>query len=169
MHRVVVLDEIHPDGMAILERAGFETVAAWTRPSRTRDHLRDADAVIVRTTRIADADLPVGDRLRVVAKHGVGVDNIDQDALRRRGIVLVSTPGAAAIAVAEHALMLILAVAKRVLVGDAAARAGDFLARVAGRQSSSTGLPEDSSARADLAGTRSDVRSRPGDGRRLPR
>lgn len=64
--------------------------------------------------------------LAVIAKHGTGIDAIDMAAAEARGIPVIYTPGANAQSVAEHALTLMLAVAKRVVAANRAVRAGDF-------------------------------------------
>lgn len=76
--------------------------------------LADADALILRNMPFVDDALLAGAaQLKVIGRYGVGVDNIDLDAARRRNIRVVFTPGANADAVAEHTLALLLALAKR--------------------------------------------------------
>lgn len=90
----------------------------------------DAEAIVVRargaiTRRVIEA----APRLKVIGRHGVGVDNIDVDTAAERGVYVVNTPLANQQAVAEHALAMILALATRLLEGDAAVRAGEWDAR----------------------------------------
>lgn len=75
--------------------------------------LADADGLIVRSTRIADADLAHGLALRVIGRHGVGTENIDVDGATARGIPVVNTPGANAHSVAEFAVLLALTALRR--------------------------------------------------------
>ena len=63
-------------------------------------------------------------RLRVIGRAGVGVDNVDVDFATERGIVVMNTPGANAIAVAEHTLALMLALARQIPRADETTRAG---------------------------------------------
>ena len=72
-----------------------------------------ADAVIVRSAKVTAEILRRASRLRVVAKHGVGVDNIDIAAAQAQGVVVTYTPEANAQSVAEHAIALTLALARR--------------------------------------------------------
>ncbi len=90
--------------------------------------LGSVDALIVRSrTRVSPAALERGlPRLKVVGRAGVGVDNIDVDAARARGVVVVNAPLAATQAVAELALGLMLALARRIPPADAAVRRGDW-------------------------------------------
>ena len=85
-----------------------------------------ADGVLAHLTdRIDDAFFDrAGPQLRVVANFAVGVDNVDLDAAARRGVVITNTPDVLTRAVAEHALALILAAAKRVVEGDRLIRGG---------------------------------------------
>lgn len=76
------------------------------------DRVADVDGLLVGVDPVTRRVLSAAGRLRAVAKYGVGVDNIDQDALRERGIPLQTTPGANNVSVAELALGLMLALAR---------------------------------------------------------
>src|SRR5438128_580197 len=88
--------------------------AAWGR----------ARGVVVRTNKITAADLAGAPDLKVIGKHGTGVDNIDLAAARARGIQVTNTPDANSNAVAELTLGLALALARRILPNDTALRSG---------------------------------------------
>lgn len=90
--------------------------------------LGSVDALIVRSrTQVSRETLGRGlPRLKVVGRAGVGVDNIDVDEARARGVVVVNAPQAATQAVAELALGLMLALARRIPQADAAVRRGDW-------------------------------------------
>ena len=77
------------------------------------------DAVVVRLFQVGDAELAAAPRLKLVAKHGAGLDNIDCAAAARRGVPVIYTPGANSNAVAEHALGLMLALARNTSSADA--------------------------------------------------
>src|SRR5206468_8394791 len=78
-------------------------------------HLQSADALIVRSAVQVDGSLlENADQLRVIGRAGVGVDNIDLGAATRKGIAVMNTPGANAVAVAEHTLGLMLAMARQI-------------------------------------------------------
>jgi D-3-phosphoglycerate dehydrogenase len=124
--RVVVTERIDPAGLELL-RAEADSVELFARAGETLDdHLAEAEGLVVRVAPI-DADrLERAPRLRVIGKHGIGVDNVDLVAARARGVVVVFTPGANDEAVAEHTLTLMLMLARRMekLVG--LTRAGRF-------------------------------------------
>ncbi|QUH03639.1 phosphoglycerate dehydrogenase [Saccharopolyspora erythraea] len=119
-----------PEPWEILDAAGSTAV----RPHETRamhaDELLagvpDADALIVGMDQVTAEVIEAGSRLRVIAKHGVGVDNIDLDAARARGIPVVFAPGSNSRAVAELTFGLMIAAARRIAAAHTAVVAGDW-------------------------------------------
>ncbi|MGE5553031.1 MAG: phosphoglycerate dehydrogenase [Betaproteobacteria bacterium] len=105
-----------------LRQAGLEVVEVREGKGDDRTEflaaLERADAVIVGTRPVTAEVLAHAPRLRVIAKHGVGVDNIDLAAATGRGIAVVSTPGANDQSVADLAFGLLLAVARRIPEAD---------------------------------------------------
>jgi glyoxylate reductase len=99
---------------------------ALARDFEVVDSPAGADGIVAMLTRrVDDAYLDaVGDRLRVVANYGVGVDNIDLDAARRRGVVVTNTPDVLTRATAELTIALILSLLRRVSEGDRFVRSG---------------------------------------------
>jgi len=95
------------------------------RPAELAADLADADALMVRSaTKVDRALLEAAPRLRVVARAGTGVDNVDVVSASARGILVVNAPGANSISVAEHALALMLALARSVPAADRAMKDG---------------------------------------------
>ncbi len=89
--------------------------------------LSDADALIVRSAVDVNAGLlRNAGKLRVIGRAGVGTDNIDLDAATKAGIAVMNTPGANAVAVAEHTLALMLALARYICRADSTTRAGKW-------------------------------------------
>lgn len=124
--RVLVTESIHPNGVKRLAREA-ETIYLPDRPGETIDqHLPEVDGIVVRTARLSEARLSRAGRLRVIGKHGVGVDNVDLAAARARGIAIVFTPGVNSQAVAEHALTLMLMLARRIPTASRLLREGQF-------------------------------------------
>jgi D-3-phosphoglycerate dehydrogenase len=121
----LIVQPVHPVAHDVLKDAGIAVIEGRDAGEAAGDVV----AVIVRDARI---DPPFIDRhpaLRVIAKHGAGLDAIAVDDAKARGIAVVSTPGVNAQSVAEHALMLILALARRLPEMTIATRAGDATAR----------------------------------------
>src|SRR4051812_42566263 len=90
--------------------------------------IADAEAVInIRASTRFTADvLAQCSRLRVISIWGTGTDHVDLDAAKSRGIAVTNTPGVSAVAVAEHTLSLVFAVARRTVRIDRAVRAGEW-------------------------------------------
>ena len=114
--KIVIAEKIAPAAISL-----FTDEPRWTviTPEQAQGslpkHLEDADALIVRSAVQADAALlEHAAKLRVIGRAGVGVDNIDLEAATRKGIVVMNTPGANAVAVAEHTLGLMLAMARQI-------------------------------------------------------
>ena len=125
MPHVVLLRSLHPDATAAIEaEPGFtvETVHDTSRENLVNAMAR-ADAIIVRATPINSDFLSFSPKLNIVARHGVGYDQVDVTELTRRGIPLTVTADANALSVAEHAMMLMLNMARGTQAFDANTRA----------------------------------------------
>ena len=109
-----------PATLAVLKQEpGWNVVTAdqiaKRGPGGLESELADADALVVRSAVQADAKLlESAPKLRVIGRAGVGVDNIDTDAATRGGIVVMNTPGANAVAVAELTLGLMISMARSI-------------------------------------------------------
>jgi D-3-phosphoglycerate dehydrogenase len=118
----------NPDARAALERTFSTVVVASAREHAVTEMtaLGDTvDAAIIGVRERIDADVLVAlPRLRVVGSLGAGTDHLDLVALADRGVRVITTPGVNAVSVAEHALMMILALAKRTLPAHAAVLGG---------------------------------------------
>ncbi len=120
--KVFVVDQIHPDAVALL-REHVEAVL-WD-DAAVAGWPAEADGIVVRGTVFDRPALNSAAKLRVVARHGVGYDNIDLDAARDCGIAVTNTPGANTNAVVEMTVALALAVGRRIALSDRLLRAGD--------------------------------------------
>ncbi len=115
--KIVIAEKVSPATLAILKNEpGWEVVTADQIPAGGLPAaLADADALIVRSAVQADAALlEHAPKLRLIGRAGVGVDNIDTGAATKRGIVVMNTPGANAVAVAELTLGLMVAMARAI-------------------------------------------------------
>jgi len=117
--------------MALLEDRRDVTIRMLNRPSTKdlADAIPGAHAVLVGLERVDEALLAVASELRIVSRFGVGYDTVDIPACTRRGVVVGVTNGANDLSVAEHTLMLLLAVARRTIDMDASVRAGKWMIR----------------------------------------
>jgi len=113
--RVLVPEPIAPAGLALLRDAGIEVDERQLDAAQLVEAIGDYDGLIVRSaTKVTREVIEAGDRLKVVGRAGIGVDNVDVDAATRRGIVVVNTPQGNITSTAEHAIGLMLAVARKV-------------------------------------------------------
>jgi phosphoglycerate dehydrogenase-like enzyme len=124
---IVLLESVHPDALALLERA--DRVRVMADPIELDDDLPldEVRAVLTRGRGRITAEmcrrLP---NLQVVGRCGAGLDNIDTVAAKTSGIAVVHAPGRTTHAVSEHAVLLMLALARRVTVLDKAAKRGTW-------------------------------------------
>ena len=125
--KIVIAEKISSAALEELKEPGWTIVTADQVGENLSKHLESADALIVRSAVQADeALLSHATKLRVVGRAGVGVDNIDLDAATRQGIAVMNTPGANAVAVAEHTLGMMLAMARHLCRADALMHAGKW-------------------------------------------
>jgi D-3-phosphoglycerate dehydrogenase len=122
--RVLVREPIAEAGLELLRRR-FEVVEDATSP--LDEIIGDYDAIVVRSATRLDAELiDRGRRLRVIGRAGVGVDNVDVDAATRRGIVVANAAESTVDSAAEHAIALLLALARNIPQAHAAVSAGTW-------------------------------------------
>lgn len=125
--RVVIPDDLNPEALAVLRAKNGLDIHAPGKMTRaqTLAAIFNADALIIRSGTTVDRDLlAAAPRLKVVARAGVGVDNVDLDACTEHGTVVMNTPGGNTIATAELALGLLLALLRHIPQADASMRAG---------------------------------------------
>ena len=119
---VLVTEPIADTGLELLQRE-CEVRTPWVNGgSHTDQDLAEADAIIVRLVRITESLLSKAAALKVVGRHGVGLDTVDLEAATSRGIPVVYTPHINANAVAEHTFSLMLSLARHIVPADCAVR-----------------------------------------------
>lgn len=125
--KIVISHRLHDDGMAVLEKAGAEVVIVGSgEPEDMLPHLKDADGVIIRIGSIDKETMLACPKLKAIGRPGVGVDSVDVAGATELGIPVVIAPGANTRSVAEHAMAMIFACAKNMLVCDQEMRKGNF-------------------------------------------
>ena len=125
--KIVIAEKISPDAVEQLKEPGWTVLTADQLNGKLAEHLESADALIVRSAVQADAKLlENAKKLRVIGRAGVGVDNIDLDAATHKGIAVMNTPGANAVAVAEQTIGMMLAMARHLTRADALMHAGKW-------------------------------------------
>src|SRR5262245_1387343 len=125
--RILVADALAEAGVEILRSEAGVTVETGMPPARLLETIKDFDALVVRSaTRVTRDVLEAGRSLRVVARAGVGVDNIDVEEATRRGIVVVNSAGGSTFAATEHVFALLLALARNVPQAMGSLRRGEW-------------------------------------------
>ncbi len=116
MKKVLICDPVAKEAVAILKGAGLEvTEKTGLKEDDLVGCIGDYHAVIVRSaTKITRKVIEAGGKLQVIARGGVGLDNIDVACAKERGIPVVNTPRASSVSVAELAIGLIFAVARKI-------------------------------------------------------
>ena len=127
---VVLAGPIHADGQANLEREARVVLCHEEEEGPFLKVAAQADGILFRAKpRCTESLMAACKRLKVVGRHGVGLDTVDIPAATRLGVAVVHAPGSNSQAVAEHALMLMLMCTKRGVKVDRMTRAGDWGAR----------------------------------------
>jgi D-3-phosphoglycerate dehydrogenase / 2-oxoglutarate reductase len=125
-HKILIIaSSFKSEGLRLLEPiAQLTTLGDYATAAETTAAARNVDAILARTGKITREVIAAAPRLRIVARHGVGYDNVDVAACTERGIAVTITGDANSEAVSEHALALILASARQLTQADRALRAG---------------------------------------------
>ncbi len=129
MHKVLVSDPLAPQGLEILERAPEIEVInqPGMPPGDLLSAVVDVAGLVIRSGTKVTADvLARAERLRVIGRAGIGVDNVDVPAATAQGIVVMNTPEGNNITTAEHAIALLVALARHVPQATASMRAGKW-------------------------------------------
>lgn len=132
MSRPVVLlyEPIHEEAIELLSQSAEVRLAESLDEETLIQAVADVEGIIIRANGCVSRRLmEAAPRLKVVGRHGVGVEAIDRQAAAELGIVVVNTPDASIEAVAEQCLGMMIALAKRLPESDCALRAGDWHAR----------------------------------------
>lgn len=112
-YRILVTEPMAEDGPDWLRANGYEVkYGRGTDAGTLIEDLQDCDGVIPRLAVMSDEVISQCPRLKVIARHGAGVDTVDLESCKKHGVRVVNTRGSNSLAVAEHAVMLMLACAK---------------------------------------------------------
>jgi D-3-phosphoglycerate dehydrogenase len=126
--RVLIADQLSPAAVAIFEQRG---VTADVKTGLSKDELEriiaEYDGLAVRSaTKVTEKVLAAAHRLKVVGRAGIGVDNIDVKAATAKGVIVMNTPFGNSITTAEHAISLMMALARQIPEADRSTQAGKW-------------------------------------------
>ncbi len=129
MAKVLVSDSLAPEGVEVLRQsAGIEVLdKPGTSPEELLELIKDAEGLVIRSgTKVTAEVIERAEKLRVIGRAGIGVDNVDVPAATTRGIVVVNTPEGNNITTAEHAIALMVSLARHIPQATASMKAGKW-------------------------------------------
>lgn len=129
MIKVLVSDPLAKEGIKILEREKDIEVVVKTKqtPEQLKEEIKGCDAIVVRSaTKVTKEVIEAADKLRVIGRAGVGLDNVDIEAASKKGIVVVNAPAGNTISTAEHTMSLILSLSRNVTKADRSIKNGEW-------------------------------------------
>lgn len=125
MVKILITDSVHEDGIKVLKEIGEVDVKTELTPKQFLEKIKDYDALVVRSaTKVTKEIINSAKKLKIIARAGVGLDNIDVQAAGAKNIKLINAPEAPTIAVAELVLGLMLSWARRLPRADASMKQG---------------------------------------------
>ena len=126
--KILFIQRVHECGHALAASRDDVDIDVYEGrdPAEIRRRIVDADGIVVRTAVIDRAVIDAGPRLAIISRHGVGYDAVDIGAAAERSIPVTITPFANSVSVAEHAMFMLLALAKNARENDAAVRENRF-------------------------------------------
>ncbi|MDX9882920.1 MAG: hydroxyacid dehydrogenase [Prolixibacteraceae bacterium] len=128
--KVLLSEDINPLGKKLLEGKMEIIIAPDTSKETAKKLVKDVEGVILRATTKFDTEvIESAEKLKVIARTGVGVDNVDIEAANRKGILVCNFPGMNNLTVAEHTITLIMALAKQVVHMHRAVKDGRWAER----------------------------------------
>ena len=128
MKKILVIQPIHEEGINLLkDNSDFEyEVVDNIDTEFLKSKIKDCDGISIRTAKLSGDVIEAANNLKIISRHGVGYDNIDLEASKKKDITLAITATANAVAVAEHVMFMILNISKRGSMYDDTVKNGKF-------------------------------------------
>jgi D-3-phosphoglycerate dehydrogenase len=129
MIKVLVSDLLSEEGISILKKEGEFQVDVKTelKPEQLKEIIKDYDALIVRSaTKVTKDIIAAAEKLRVIGRAGVGLDNVDLEAATTKGIIVMNTPAGNTISTAEHTMSMILALSRNIPQANVSMKKGEW-------------------------------------------
>ncbi|MEL0197784.1 MAG: phosphoglycerate dehydrogenase, partial [Rhodobiaceae bacterium] len=126
--KVLISDKLSPRAVDIFEARGVEVdVKTGLDPAELAAIIGEYDGLAIRSaTKVTEEILAAADNLTIVGRAGIGVDNVDIPAATARGVVVMNTPHGNAVTTAEHAISMILALARQIPAANESTQAGKW-------------------------------------------
>ncbi len=117
--KVIVADSINQKGIDNLKEVAEVVVDTDITPEELLSTISEYEAIIVRSrTKVTREVIEKADKLKIIARAGVGVDNVDIEAATEKGIMVVNAPESTSITVAEHTMGMMLTAARKIAIAD---------------------------------------------------
>jgi D-3-phosphoglycerate dehydrogenase len=125
--KVIIADQINEKGIEDLKEVAEVVVDTAITQEELINKIKDFDAIIVRSrTKVTRDVIEAAEKLKIIARAGVGVDNVDVQAATEKGIMVVNAPESTSITVAEHAMGLIMSLARKISIADKSVKEGKW-------------------------------------------
>ena len=127
-YKIAIIEEIHEDGLELLKNHPdfeYELITNVSEENLIKK-LPDFDACTLRVSKLDETILKHCKKLKAISRHGVGIDNVDLEYIKKKDISLLVTATANAVAVAEHVLSMFLSLSKSIIQYDTEVRKGNF-------------------------------------------
>ncbi|RZN39415.1 MAG: phosphoglycerate dehydrogenase [Methanosarcinales archaeon] len=125
--KILVSDPLAEDGLQILRSEHEVDVLTGLAPQELADIIAEYDALAIRSgTKVTEEIIEAADRLKIIGRAGVGVDNIDIAAATRKGIIVANTPEGNTISAAEHTIAMMFAMTRNIPQANASMKANEW-------------------------------------------
>ncbi|MBU1062186.1 MAG: phosphoglycerate dehydrogenase [Candidatus Omnitrophica bacterium] len=129
MFKILISDSLAEEGIEVLRKVKEFKVDVKLKlpPEELKKIIKDYDALLVRSsTKVTKEIIESADKLKVIGRAGVGLDNVDLEAASKQGIIVMNTPGGNTISTAEHTMSLILSLSRNISQADASTKRGEW-------------------------------------------
>jgi D-3-phosphoglycerate dehydrogenase / 2-oxoglutarate reductase len=129
MIKILITDPMTKEGLKVLESEKELKVDVKTKltPAELKEIIRGYDALIVRSaTKVTKDVIEAADKLRVIGRAGVGLDNVDVEAASKKGVIVLNAPAGNTISTAEHAISLMLSLSRNIAQADRSIKNGEW-------------------------------------------
>ena len=125
--KVLIADQINQKGIEELEEVAEVVARTDITPKELVKDIKDFDAIVVRSrTKVTREVIEAAPLLKIIARAGVGVDNVDVEAATERGVMVVNAPESTSVTVAEHTMGLVLAMSRKIALADKSVKEGKW-------------------------------------------
>lgn len=125
--KVLIADQINQKGIEELEEVAEVVARTDITPEELVSDIKDFDAIVVRSrTQVTREVIEAAPALKIIARAGVGVDNVDVEAATEKGVMVVNAPESTSITVAEHTMGLVLSMSRKIAIADKSVKDGKW-------------------------------------------